>query len=431
MSVNHLVATFCKVSSTINPLLKWTVPNDPTAMVPKLPVRSSVLQLSFLLDVVSRPLSEPPGDWSTHNSHRSPTNPTAFHGFGSTLHHILTQLHIAFTNPSITPAYCTAQFSLSNLSLSCKWSNGSASVLFNSFFGISPRLRRFCRFRVSPLPRGVLTRTPGPTKPWSCRWWRHRAKPTKWPVTLAAQHHNMSSFRNSNVHQNLRDIELEIWCKLINSILKGLRRIIPNCFDKKIKSNQGKTWNNIIICLAFSTTNAFGLVLPWHFFGPSPDQSRHPRDNLWSASPCGLGNHLELIASRSMGAVAYFWWEIWKTPDTMRNRSVFRVPERGKKNKKTAQHVPSSSISWALIWSLSPSRLECNPSVWVSANTLCDTVVAQPHAQRATMPAMICDDSGRFNQLTYIPCLKLRPFREDSPFYTKKQNTSNKYIINI
>lgn len=102
-------------------------------MVPKLPVRSSVLQLSFLLDVVSRPLSEPPGDWSTHNSHRSPTNPTAFHGFGSTLHHILTQLHISFTNPSITPAYCTAQFSLSNLSLSCKWSNGSASVLFNSF----------------------------------------------------------------------------------------------------------------------------------------------------------------------------------------------------------------------------------------------------------------------------------------------------------
>ena len=104
---------------------------------------------------------------------------------------------------------------------------------------------------------------------------------------------------------------------------------------KKIKSNQGKTWNNIIICLAFSTTNAFGFVLPWQFFGPSPDQSRHPRDNLWSASPCGLGNHLELIASRSMGAVAYFWWEIWRTPDTMRNRSVFRVPERGKKKKNS------------------------------------------------------------------------------------------------
>lgn len=84
---------------------------------------------------------------SPFNSHEFTTNPTAFHGFGSTLHHILTQFHIAFTNPSIYPLlYCP--LSLSNLSLICKWSNGSASIFFNSFLVISFRLRWFF-FRVS------------------------------------------------------------------------------------------------------------------------------------------------------------------------------------------------------------------------------------------------------------------------------------------
>ena len=205
-------------------------------MVPKLPVRSSVLQLSFLLDVVSRPLSEPPGDWSTHNSHRSPTNPTAFHGFGSTLHHILTQLHIAFTNPSITPAYCTAQFSLSNLSLSCKWSNGSASVLFNSFLRHFAQASSVLSFPGLPAATGRPNEDARPDKTMKVSLLAPSGQTNKVTCNFGGTNMSMPSFRNSNVHQNLRGIELEIWCKLINSILKGLRRIIPNCFDT---ANQG------------------------------------------------------------------------------------------------------------------------------------------------------------------------------------------------
>ena len=201
--------------------LEVDCPNNPTAMVPKLPVRSSVLQLSFLLDVVSRPLSEPPGDWSTHNSHRSPQTPLPSMGLAA----LLTVSWLNFTSHSRIQAlplyHCICPVLLIQLvpELQVKqWK--CLSFVQPFFFGIWLRLRW-----VSPLPRGVLTRTPGPTKPWSCRWWRHRAKPTKWPVTLAAQHHNMSSFRNSNVHQNLRDIELEIWCKLIKF---NLERVATN-----------------------------------------------------------------------------------------------------------------------------------------------------------------------------------------------------------
>lgn len=255
MSVNHLVATFCKVSSTINPLLKWTVQTIQQRWFQSCLWDHQCCSSHFCWTLCPDLCRSHPAIGAHTTLIGLPQTPLPSMGLAA----LLTVSWLNFTSHSRIQAlplyHCICPVLLIQLvpELQVKqWK--CLSFVQPFFFGIWLRLRW-----VSPLPRGVLTRTPGPTKPWSCRWWRHRAKPTKWPVTLAAQHHNMSSFRNSNVHQNLRDIELEIWCKLINSILKGLRRIIPNCFDKKIKSNQGKAWNNIIICLAFSTTNAFGF----------------------------------------------------------------------------------------------------------------------------------------------------------------------------
>ncbi len=138
-------ATFCKISSTINPLWSWrqTTHSDSSKVACEIISAAALISVGCCvqtLEGATRPYAivevsrfNISTGTSSHNSHRTPTTPTAFHGFGSTLRDILTQLHIAFANPSITPCLLHCPPSLSNLSLICKWSNGSASGFFNFF----------------------------------------------------------------------------------------------------------------------------------------------------------------------------------------------------------------------------------------------------------------------------------------------------------